>query len=85
MPGTRRHKRARSWRGSGRRSTGAGYTPADVVDGLVYLTDLSLFPQMNDEYREFFEEDFPARATVGTGLVATRRCRRNHDDGGQVT
>ena len=48
----------------------AGYTPADVVDGLVYLTDLSLFPQMNDEYRAFFEKDFPARATVGTGLVA---------------
>ena len=48
----------------------AGYTPADVVDGLVYLTDLSLFAQMNDEYRGFFGKDFPARATVGTGLVA---------------
>ena len=48
----------------------AGYTPADVVDGLVYLTDLSLFAQMNDEYRLFFGKDFPARATVGTGLVA---------------
>lgn len=48
----------------------AGYTPADVVDGLVYLTDLSQFPQMNDEYRAFFGKDFPARATVGTGLVA---------------
>ncbi|HJR61412.1 MAG TPA: Rid family hydrolase [Vicinamibacterales bacterium] len=48
----------------------AGYTPADVVDGLVYLTDLSLFPQMNAGYRAFFERDFPARATVGTGLVA---------------
>lgn len=48
----------------------AGYTPADVVDGLVYLTDLSLFPQMNQEYRAFFEKGFPARATVGAGLVA---------------
>jgi reactive intermediate/imine deaminase len=48
----------------------AGYTPADVVDGLVYLTDLSLFPQMNDEYRAFFGKDFPARATVGAGLVS---------------
>lgn len=48
----------------------AGYTPADVVDGLVYLTDLSLFPQMNHEYRAFFENDFPARATVGSGLVS---------------
>ena len=48
----------------------AGYTPADVVDGLVYLTDLSLYPQMNTEYRSFFGRDFPARATVGVGLVA---------------
>ena len=48
----------------------AGYSPADVVEGLVYLTDLSLYPQMNNEYRAFFERDFPARATVGVGLVA---------------
>ena len=48
----------------------AGYTPADVVDGRVYLTDLSLFAQMNQEYRAFFEKGFPARATVGAGLVA---------------
>ncbi len=46
-----------------------GYTPADVVDGIVYLTDLALFAQMNDEYRAFFGKDFPARATVGTGLM----------------
>jgi enamine deaminase RidA (YjgF/YER057c/UK114 family) len=25
---------------------------------------------MNGEYRTFFRKDFPARATVGTGLVA---------------
>jgi reactive intermediate/imine deaminase len=48
----------------------AGYTPADVVDGLVYLTDLSHFAPMNAEYRTFFGKDFPARATVGTGLVS---------------
>ena len=48
----------------------AGYTPADVVDGLVYLTDLSQFAAMNTEYRSFFGKDFPARATVGTGLVS---------------
>ena len=48
----------------------AGYTPADVVDGLVYLTDLSLFQQMNKEYAAFFGKDFPARATVGAGLVS---------------
>jgi 2-iminobutanoate/2-iminopropanoate deaminase len=48
----------------------AGYTPADVVDSLVYLTDLSQFQTMNTEYRALFGKDFPARATVGTGLVA---------------
>jgi reactive intermediate/imine deaminase len=48
----------------------AGYTPADVVDGLIYLTDLGQFAQMNAEYRTFFGKDFPARATVGVGLVA---------------
>ena len=47
-----------------------GYTPADVVDGLVYLTDLGQFAQMNNEYRAFFGKDFPARATVGAGLVS---------------
>lgn len=47
-----------------------GYTSADVVDSLVYLTDLSKFQEMNAEYRPFFGKDFPARATVGTGLVS---------------
>jgi 2-iminobutanoate/2-iminopropanoate deaminase len=48
----------------------AGFSPADVVDGLVYLTDLSLFAQMNDPYRAFFGSGFPARSTVAAGLVA---------------
>jgi reactive intermediate/imine deaminase len=50
--------------------TAAGLTPADVVDGIVYLTDVKNFAAMNQPYRAFFERDFPARATVGTGLVA---------------
>ena len=48
----------------------AGLTPADVVDSLVYVTDIRNFAAMNDAYRPFFEKDFPARTTVGTGLVA---------------
>ena len=48
----------------------AGVTPADVVDSLVYLPDLKDFQAMNGVYREFFKKDFPARATVGTGLMA---------------
>lgn len=48
----------------------AGFTPADVVDAMVYLTDLSTFQAMNGEYRGFFQKDFPARTTVESGLVA---------------
>ena len=44
--------------------------PADVVDAVVYLSDLSLFQAMNGEYRAFFQKDFPARATVAAGLVS---------------
>jgi len=36
----------------------------------VYLTDIKSFGAMNDAYHAFFERDFPARATVQTGLVA---------------
>jgi 2-iminobutanoate/2-iminopropanoate deaminase len=50
--------------------TAAGYSPADVVDSMVYLTDLASFADMNGEYRAFFQKDFPARTTVGSGLVA---------------
>jgi reactive intermediate/imine deaminase len=46
-----------------------GCTPADVVDSLVYLTDLQSYGAMNDVYRPFFEKTFPARATVQSGLV----------------
>ena len=50
--------------------TAAGCTPADVVDALVYLTDMKAFAAMNEAYRPFFEKDFPARATVRSGLMA---------------
>ncbi len=48
----------------------AGFAPADVVDSMVYLTDLSTFAGMNSEYRTFFGSEFPARTTVQAGLVA---------------
>jgi reactive intermediate/imine deaminase len=50
--------------------TAAGFTPTEVVDAIVCLTDASHFGAMNGAYRAFFERDFPARATVQTGLVA---------------
>jgi 2-iminobutanoate/2-iminopropanoate deaminase len=54
----------------GRTLADAGAQPSDVVEGLVYLTDPAAFPLMNKEYRAFFGQDFPARATVVAPLVA---------------
>jgi reactive intermediate/imine deaminase len=47
----------------------AGFAWSDVVDGVVYLPDMARFPDMNSAYRDVFTKDFPARATVGAGLM----------------
>jgi enamine deaminase RidA (YjgF/YER057c/UK114 family) len=47
----------------------AGYDWSNVVDGIVYITDLKYYDPMNRAYRTIFSKDFPARATVRTGLV----------------
>jgi reactive intermediate/imine deaminase len=54
---------------AGRTLKAAGFDWSNVVDGIVYLPDMSKFPDMNAAYREVFTKDFPARATVGTGLM----------------
>jgi reactive intermediate/imine deaminase len=53
----------------GRTMKAAGYDWKDVVDAVVYLPDLTKFNDMNAAYREMFGKDFPARATVGAGLM----------------
>ncbi len=53
----------------GRTLTAGGFGWNDVVDGIVYITDLGFFNGMNAGYRTIFTKDFPARATVKTGLV----------------
>lgn len=53
----------------GRTLTAAGFDWDDVVDGIVYITDVSQFGAMNEGYRATFAKDYPARATVRTGLV----------------
>ncbi len=53
----------------GRTLKAAGFDWANVVDGVVYLPDMTKFADMNSAYREIFSKDFPARATVGTGLM----------------
>ena len=42
----------------------AGGTMENVVKTTVYLTDLSLFAEMNEVYASFFSQNRPARATV---------------------
>jgi len=54
----------------GRTMKAAGFGWEDVVDGIVYITDMTKFDAMNAGYRTVFTKDFPARATVGTGLVS---------------
>jgi reactive intermediate/imine deaminase len=53
----------------GRTLKAAGYDWSNVVDGIVYITDVKNFDAMNRGYRTIFSKDFPARATVRTGLV----------------
>ena len=49
----------------------AGFSFADLVDAAVYITDVSFFQGMNNGYRPAIGKDFPARATVKTGLVGS--------------
>jgi len=50
--------------------TAAGYTLADVVKVNVYLSDISLFDEMNEVYKTVFPSPFPARTTIASsGLL----------------
>jgi 2-iminobutanoate/2-iminopropanoate deaminase len=42
----------------------------DVVETMVYLTDIRYFQAMNEVYREMVGSPPPARATVGAQLMA---------------
>lgn len=53
----------------GRTLTAGGFGWGDLVDGIVYITDIANFPAMNTGYRSVISKDFPARATVKAGLV----------------
>lgn len=48
---------------------GAGATLADVVKVNIYLADLANFAKMNEVYKRYFVEPYPARATVGSQLL----------------
>ena len=36
----------------------------DILKTTIFMTDLSLFPKVNQAYEEFFSKPFPARSTV---------------------
>ena len=46
---------------------------SNVVNVNVYLTDISMFQQMNEVYTTYFKSDRPARATVQATLVGGAR------------
>jgi aminoacrylate peracid reductase len=48
----------------------AGLTFANVVSTRIYLTNAVDFKGMNEEYREYFADAPPARATVKAGLMS---------------
>jgi 2-iminobutanoate/2-iminopropanoate deaminase len=47
----------------------AGAAMDDVVKTTIYLVDLADFTSVNEVYARFFNEPFPARATVGVAAL----------------
>lgn len=47
----------------------SGCTMADCVKVTIYLTDLSAFAQVNEVYKEFFAEPYPARSCMEVSAV----------------
>lgn len=47
----------------------AGSGLSDAVKLTVYLTDLAHFPRVNEIMAGFFEQPYPARATVGVAAL----------------
>jgi 2-iminobutanoate/2-iminopropanoate deaminase len=48
----------------------AGCELSDVIKVTAFLADLGDFTAFNDAYREYFQEPYPARSTVGVNLPA---------------
>jgi len=53
-----------------KRTLGAvGATLNDVVKVTVYIKDIRYYKEMNEIYRQYFRDEYPARSTIVTGLV----------------
>ena len=44
--------------------TEAGVTFSNIVKSTIFLSDMSLFPKVNEVYGSYFSSDYPARETV---------------------
>lgn len=42
----------------------AGFEFSDILKTTIFLSDMSLFAEVNEVYGSYFETDFPARETV---------------------
>ena len=47
----------------------AGYTMDDLVTVTVYCSDVKHYADFNEVYRQYFKENFPARAFIGAGTL----------------
>jgi 2-iminobutanoate/2-iminopropanoate deaminase len=47
----------------------AGYTMDDLVTVTVYCSDVKYYADFNEVYRQYFKENFPARAFIGAGTL----------------
>lgn len=47
----------------------AGASLADAVRMGIYVTDISLFAQVNEAYATYFPDDPPARSTIGVASL----------------
>ncbi len=47
----------------------AGFSLKDVVQCQVFVTDMNNYPAFNEIYKEYFTEDFPARAVLEVSRI----------------
>lgn len=66
--GSFRAQAEQTFRNVGALLTAAGTSWAHVAKVNVYLADMTHFAEMNEIYRNFAVEPFPARTTVGAAL-----------------
>ncbi len=42
----------------------AGYAFEDVIKTTVFISDMALFPELNEVYKRYYTSDCPARSTI---------------------